>query len=136
MFFCTTCVGLLVFSIVIWFMDLKLFFWNCQGTGHPHFRNFVAEYRREFCLGVMWFFETRVSGIRVDGIIAKLGFANSFRIEARGFSGGIWIIWNDNFFVDILDLHPQVILMRVRNKQGLSKFLCSTMYASPQPATR
>ncbi|MBA0694313.1 hypothetical protein Goari_004624 [Gossypium aridum] len=36
-----------------------------------------------------------VSGARADGIIAKIGYPNSFRVEANGFAGGIWLCWND-----------------------------------------
>ncbi|KAG8503567.1 hypothetical protein CXB51_001561 [Gossypium anomalum] len=71
------------------------------------------------------FFETWISGIQANEIIAKLGFVNSLRIEVMGFSGRILILWCGN-----------VIPMRVRNRQGPSKFLCSTVYASPQPATQ
>ncbi|KAK5812655.1 hypothetical protein PVK06_028092 [Gossypium arboreum] len=116
------CVSLLVIFIISWLMDLNFFLWNCQGTRHPRFHNFVVEYRREICPDAMYFFKTQVSGIRADGIIVKLGFFNSFRIETKGFSRGIWILCSDNVFVDILDLHLQVIFIRVRNRQGLSKF--------------
>ncbi|KAH1108091.1 hypothetical protein J1N35_011859, partial [Gossypium stocksii] len=40
--------------------------------------------------------ETRVSGSKVDLIIAKLGFQFSHCMEAIGFSGGIWIGWKDS----------------------------------------
>ncbi|MBA0799755.1 hypothetical protein Gohar_010249, partial [Gossypium harknessii] len=55
-----------------------------------------------------------ISGIQVDGVIAKLGFPNSFQIEANGFSGGVWVVWNENILIDILELHPQMIYMRFK----------------------
>ncbi|TYG52705.1 hypothetical protein ES288_D09G050100v1 [Gossypium darwinii] len=55
-----------------------------------------------------------ISGIQVDGVIAKLGFPNSFRIEANGFAGGVWVVWNENILIDILELHPQMIYMRFK----------------------
>ncbi|MBA0697652.1 hypothetical protein Goari_021185, partial [Gossypium aridum] len=77
---------------------------------HPHFHNFVNEYKREFSLDLMGLFETRISSSRVNAIIGKLGFHNSFRIEAVGFAGVIWILWNNNIEVNVLDLHPQLSL--------------------------
>lgn len=118
------------------FYGFKTIFWNCQGTGHPRFHNFMAEYRRDCGPNVTCLFGTMVSGIHANGIIRKLSFANSFRIEARGFSGGIWILWSDSVLVDILDLHPQMILMRVRSKQGTSNFLVSAVYANTHVAMR
>ncbi|KAL4388329.1 hypothetical protein GQ457_09G016490 [Hibiscus cannabinus] len=38
-------------------------------------------------------FETRVSASKADHFIARHGFSFSFRIEANGFSIGIWILW-------------------------------------------
>ncbi|MBA0754494.1 hypothetical protein Gogos_020683, partial [Gossypium gossypioides] len=40
---------------------------------------------------VISLFETRVSGRKADSVISRLGFPNSFRVEAVGFAGGIWI---------------------------------------------
>ncbi|MBA0842410.1 hypothetical protein Goarm_002235, partial [Gossypium armourianum] len=39
---------------------------------------------------------TQISGYRADEVISKLGLLSSCRIEANGFSGGIWILWSDN----------------------------------------
>ncbi|CAN1172046.1 hypothetical protein LINPERHAP1_LOCUS22607 [Linum perenne] len=39
--------------------------------------------------------ETRVSGDVGAAIREKLWFRSSFIIEAKGFSGGIWLLWND-----------------------------------------
>lgn len=121
------------FSVI---MNMKFIFWNCQGTGHPRFHKFVVEYRREFNLDIFCFFETRVSGDRVDGIISKLGFDNSHRNEVVCFVGGIWVLWNDTVHVDIVDFHPQVITMKIRDSIRQSEFFCSAVYASPHGLTR
>ncbi|KAK5832639.1 hypothetical protein PVK06_016441 [Gossypium arboreum] len=39
--------------------------------------------------------EPIVSGAKADKIIAKLGFQYSHRVEAIGFSGGVWLGWKD-----------------------------------------
>ncbi|XP_019176864.1 PREDICTED: uncharacterized protein LOC109172167 [Ipomoea nil] len=36
----------------------------------------------------------KVSGTQADGICARLGFSDWIRVEAVGFSGGIWVFWN------------------------------------------
>lgn len=38
--------------------------------------------------------ETRCSGIKVNNIIKNLGFFKNMIIEACGFVGGIWWMWN------------------------------------------
>ncbi|KAK5770907.1 hypothetical protein PVK06_047064 [Gossypium arboreum] len=46
--------------------------------------------------------EPRVSGRKADEVIAKIGFQYSHRVEARGFSGGIWLGWNSSVNLEIL----------------------------------
>lgn len=40
--------------------------------------------------------ETRVSGDKADVIIRKIGVQEGFRVEAQGFSSGIWYMWKDS----------------------------------------
>ncbi|MBA0618349.1 hypothetical protein Godav_027711, partial [Gossypium davidsonii] len=103
-----------------------------NGIDHPRFQNFVKEYKREFSLDLISLFETHVSGQRVDGIIGKLGYQNSFKIEASDFFRGIWLIWNRNVDIEILYLHPQGIHMRFCSKRMNYTFLVLAIYASPQ----
>ncbi|KAA3472885.1 hypothetical protein EPI10_023308 [Gossypium australe] len=63
----------------------ELFFWNVQGCGHLRF------YMISIC--------------KVGSIIAKLGFNNSFRVEAASFTGGFCILWNNDIGVKILNAH-------------------------------
>ncbi|TYJ17389.1 hypothetical protein E1A91_A09G048500v1 [Gossypium mustelinum] len=55
-----------------------------------------------------------ISAIQIDGVIARLGFPNSFRIKANGFVGGGWVVWTENILTNILELHPQMIYMRFK----------------------
>ncbi|KAH1121098.1 hypothetical protein J1N35_004258 [Gossypium stocksii] len=59
-----------------------------------------------------------------------VGFQNSFTSEVLGFSGGIWLLWNDNITIDIVKVHPPVVHMRIT--QGSSAFISSAVYASLQ----
>lgn len=96
----------------------------------------MNKYRKDFSPDIVCLFETRISRARADGIISKIGYRNSFQVEANGFAGGIWICWNDNFLVDMLDIHSQVIHLKVNSKQGSDNIFCSAVYASLQPTKR
>ncbi|KAK5785567.1 hypothetical protein PVK06_040163 [Gossypium arboreum] len=84
--------------------------------GHPCFHNFVSEYQKEFQLEIVCLFETRTSGVRADRIISQIRMAWSCRIEANGFSNGIWTLWNEIVSIDILAIHPQMVHMKVLNE--------------------
>ncbi|KAK9020048.1 hypothetical protein V6N11_054545 [Hibiscus sabdariffa] len=57
--------------------------------------------------------ETRISGNKTDSVVRKLGFPNSFRVEARGFSGGIWLLWKDSISLEIEVISNQFIHYRL-----------------------
>lgn len=64
-----------------------------------------------------------------------MGLKNSHRIEAVGFSGGIWLLWNDLVSVNIISNDWQFISFKLcfpNNKQAL----VTAVYGSPQPQIR
>ena len=79
---------------------------------------------------VMVILETRVNEQRDETIILSLGFRNSFVVPTVGFSGGIWMLWDDTKVnVDILAFNHQVI----HCVANLHEWLFSAVYASPNP---
>ena len=79
--------------------------------------------------------ETKVLGHHVDEICWKIGFKNWVQVESVGFSRGIWIFWNDNLIVDVIQTNPLFLILKI--KQGNSTYLfCSKVYASPFPTWR
>ncbi|MBA0694106.1 hypothetical protein Goari_004432 [Gossypium aridum] len=54
---------------------------GCGGNGAPSLPQIGTEYRNEFSPDVLCLFETRISGSCADGIIGRIGFLNSCRIE-------------------------------------------------------
>ncbi|PPD83329.1 hypothetical protein GOBAR_DD19744 [Gossypium barbadense] len=77
-----------------------------------------------------------VSRVKADGIITKIGYPDSFRVEANGFAGGIWLCWNNDIMVDILNRHSQVVHVKIHSTMSLDNFFCSIVYASPHAAKR
>ncbi|KAK8604199.1 hypothetical protein V6N13_099148 [Hibiscus sabdariffa] len=77
------------------------------------------------------FVESRISGHKVDGIIASFSFLYSHRIEANGFSGGIWIAWHDSIKVEVILNHFQFVHCHVTDKCDGSSALAMVIYASP-----
>ncbi|KAE8729471.1 Xyloglucan galactosyltransferase KATAMARI1 [Hibiscus syriacus] len=68
---------------------------GCQPYLSRYFKQ-VVRYHKPYFVALL---ETRVSGLKADSIIAKFGFCNSFRVEAQGFRGGIWLLWQDHLQV-------------------------------------
>ncbi|XP_019183336.1 PREDICTED: uncharacterized protein LOC109178201 [Ipomoea nil] len=109
-------------------MDLML--WNCQGaSGRAIHRalNLMLQVYKPTILGL---FEPKVSGIQANKICSNLGFSDWVRVEAVGFSGGIWVLWKEPVHLDILFTHPQFILFQVR-QSGKPPWMFAPVYGSP-----
>ncbi|MBA0824766.1 hypothetical protein Goarm_021411, partial [Gossypium armourianum] len=64
---------------------------SIRGCASVKFRQIFHEYNMEYKPIIVGLLEPRVSGAKVDRIIAKLGFQRSHHVKAIGYSRGIWI---------------------------------------------
>ncbi|GMI71930.1 hypothetical protein HRI_000862300 [Hibiscus trionum] len=117
-------------------MDLKIICWNVQGCGDLRFLPAAKQFLRDCKPDLVVFVEPRISGRRANSVIFALSFPHSYRIEAIGFSGGIWVAWYDTVTVDIIITHFQFLHMRVMNKRIGSSMLATTIYTSPSASGR
>ena len=115
---------------------MSILTWNCQGAFDKRFpsifNSFVENYRPD----VFVVMEPRISGNKADQVIRRLRYSNSHRIEAQGFSGGIWILWSDRVRVKILHNHYQFIHTHIEFIDAPAAFLFSAIYGNPQASLR
>ncbi|KAG8479287.1 hypothetical protein CXB51_029072 [Gossypium anomalum] len=100
-------------------MNITVFSWNYQGCANIKFPRIFREYDMEYEPDIISLLKPRISGAKADKIIAKLGFQYSHRVEAIGFSGGIWLGWKGSVCLEVLCNHPQFILTRVWKKPSI-----------------
>lgn len=72
--------------------------WNCTGAGNKNFPSIVRDLTKTERIDILCLIETRISGPRAEMVIRKMGFNNWLRLEASGFAGGIWVLWNEDDF--------------------------------------
>lgn len=74
--------------------------------------------------------ETRCSGSKAIKLIKKMGFINHILSEAKGYSGGIWLLWNKvDLNIQAISIHDQFVHVEVKFAQEASWFL-TAIYAS------
>nr|GMD95341.1 uncharacterized protein LOC109159904 [Ipomoea batatas] len=109
---------------------MKCIVWNCQGAGgrafHRVFNNLIHSHKP----AIVGLVEPKVSGSQANAICTKLGFPNWVRVEAVGFSGGIWVFWSDVVNVYVLYTHPQFVLLQVTEGTQACWFY-AIVYGSP-----
>lgn len=105
--------ALVLFLYLISFIINNLFAWNCLGAGTDRFLRIFNCFMQDNKPDIVFLFETRISGKCVDHAIQRMGFDFSHRIEAQGFSDGLWILWRHYVSVDIILNHGQFIHLAI-----------------------
>ena len=114
---------------------MNCLFWNSRGTDSRSFPGLIREIVNKYKIDVLAILETRSSGDRARSIAKKLGFSEVKVVDAQGYSGGIWVLWNeDKMKIDVLGTTDQFIHLCWDN--GSFKSFLAAVYASPNPVKR
>ncbi|KAK5843024.1 hypothetical protein PVK06_005451 [Gossypium arboreum] len=100
------------------------------GCASPKFVMVVRDYFVEFNIDVEAFLKTQVSGLKADRNISKIGLDCSQRIEAKGYAGGLCVIWINTFQIQIILNDPQFTLL-FEETRGSRSFLVTFVYGYP-----
>ncbi|KAJ8442380.1 hypothetical protein Cgig2_018636 [Carnegiea gigantea] len=102
---------------------LRILVRNTQGAGSPDFIHMIKEHVRMQRPHIIALLETHVSGSRADDVCNKIGFRGKYRVEVRGYQGGIWILWlEDVIQVCILEAHEQFVTAWMLHR-GFEEFI-------------
>lgn len=74
--------------------SMKIILWNVRGAGHPGFKSHFLHLVQEHKPGIAILVETKLHGERARQICSQLPFDNFTVVDAVGFKGGLWILWN------------------------------------------
>ncbi|GMJ03751.1 hypothetical protein HRI_004044300 [Hibiscus trionum] len=115
---------------------VKALFWNSQGALDPDFNRYLSLFIRQHDPDVVVLMEPRISGRKADRFIRRHRFLHSYRVEASGFSGGIWLFWNDLVSMDVFAVSSQFIHALCTDRNSGVKSLVTCVYASPNRLCR
>ncbi|KAK7265229.1 hypothetical protein RJT34_32845 [Clitoria ternatea] len=109
---------------------------NCRGACAKRFPMIMKYLARTYKMGFIAILEPKISGEKVDLVTKRIGFLGVQKVDAVGFSGGIWCLWNgSSWAVDFIKASTQCIHLRIREGDNRA-WLLSIVYAFPQPQTR
>ncbi|XP_072058021.1 uncharacterized protein [Arachis hypogaea] len=110
--------------------------WNVRGVANKATIRTLKEMKKNHKPDITILVETRCSGKKAEETVKSLGFRHSFFEHARGYSGGIWIMWDDdNLQISINASHQQYIHLKVKEFQREEWWL-TAVYASPHENIR
>lgn len=108
---------------------MKIIIWNVNGAPSKEFIRTAKEIIMTHEPSFFRHPRNKVSGVKADKICNKIGFDQWLRVEALGFSGGIWIFWNNCTQIQAL---KQFIHLQIKHGHYRS-WLFSVVYGSPPP---
>ncbi|KAL4386967.1 hypothetical protein GQ457_09G022180 [Hibiscus cannabinus] len=94
---------------------------------------FLLRNKRPYIVAIL---EPRISGLAADRFIQKSGFESYYRVEAQGFSGGIWLLWRKTVQVDVHAVSSEFIHTICYSLEDGQCFYGSFVYASPNSLRR
>ncbi|KAK2637748.1 hypothetical protein Ddye_025543 [Dipteronia dyeriana] len=106
-----------------------------RGAGKHMFSKNIADLCSLYQLEILAIFEPRISDSKASRVIRKLGFSNSFVMDAEGFSRGIWLLWNNSkikLHVVAHSRHSIAALVKDHN----TIWIITVVYANPCLTTR
>ena len=97
------------------------------------FRDHAYELYRRHRPNILIIIEPRIAEARAQAVINTLPHNHSQRVAPTGFSGGIWLLWNESpsFKVGILTHSDNSIHALVKVPSPSLSFLLTVVYASP-----
>ncbi|XP_021852505.2 uncharacterized protein [Spinacia oleracea] len=117
-------------------LPISCMVWNVQGAGSQAFVAALKELTRSHQPNVLVLVETHMGGQQAQKISSILGYTGHSRVDAQGFSGGIWVYWRPELVtVDPILKHNQHITMDIK-RVGATPWYFAAVYASPDPSKR
>ncbi|XP_021826800.1 uncharacterized protein LOC110767533 [Prunus avium] len=109
--------------------------WNVRGAGSKKFPGIMKDLVKIHKIEILVILEPRISGNTALNVIKKLGFSKYHVVDANGFSGGLWMLWNELVScIDIVAYSRQSITALVKMNHG--DWLFTAVYAHPCPGIR
>ena len=118
------------------FHHMNIFVWNVQVAGSREVLNSLREHIHMHRPSIVALVETLISGAKAQSVCDRIEFRNCFRVEAQGFQGGIWVLWNsEEIEIEVINSHERFVMVEIK-PHGQMSWLLTFVYASPQIQTR
>lgn len=115
-------------------LTMNFLVWNCRGAGGKHFPALIKDCLHIYKLKFVALLEPRIHGTTADRVIQRIGLDGVVKVDANGFSGGLWCLWNPaHLNVNVISSSRYCVHLRL-NSTLANSWMLTIVYASPQPA--
>ncbi|XP_020412737.1 uncharacterized protein LOC109947231 [Prunus persica] len=110
--------------------------WNIRGAGSKRSLLAMQDLKYRHKLDMLVILEPRISSSKARKVISQLGFPKAEISDAVGFSGGIWLLWDDSKLnLRVIHCMDQAVSVCVETAGGTS-WIFTAVYGHPCPSKR
>ena len=112
----------------------KVISWNVRGAGGKKFKSAIYDLNQLHKMDILIVCEPKVQFSKTKNFLRKIGFPDAEVVEASGFSGGIWILYDKkNTAVTFVDSNTQSVTIKISGV-GSQDWILTAVYANPNSA--
>jgi hypothetical protein len=115
---------------------MSLLSWNCRGLGNPQTVLDLRQMVREKKPKAVFLMETKTRHKRIEFLKMKLGMENMFVVDSVGRSGGLALLWKEDFNLSIQNFSRRHINAVVNTGAGELEWKLTCIYGNPETANR
>ncbi|KAJ1686323.1 hypothetical protein LUZ63_017713 [Rhynchospora breviuscula] len=115
---------------------MSIISWNCRGSGGAVTIPTLARYLHSTRARLAFVSETKYSISQAKQRISRLSLRNSEVIPSVGKSGGIWLLWDDDVVVEVLERSFFFFFAKVQMYASEDPWLLGAVYAHPNPVVQ
>ena len=75
---------------------MNIMIWNSRGALKPSFQTYIHGLARQHDPAILVIMETKLGGSKAKEVTDRLPFDNAIHLETISFSGGLWLLWNED----------------------------------------
>ena len=118
-------------------VTMNILIWNSRGALKPALQTYVHELTRRHDPAIFVVMETKLDGSKAKEITDRLPFDGAIHTETIGFTGRMWLLWNeDQVVIQELAKTEQEIHVEVMVRASNLSWIFSAIYASPRNEER
>ncbi|CAM8896820.1 unnamed protein product [Rhodiola kirilowii] len=112
---------------------MSIISWNCRGVGGPRAVRSLCDVVNSYRPSILGLIETKKADGDWELLRYKLGFRGCFSVSSQGRSGGLALLWGEDFDVTLVNYSSNHIDVEVK---GTSTFYLSLFYGEPRTQDR
>ncbi|BFG25073.1 hypothetical protein CerSpe_113470 [Prunus speciosa] len=110
--------------------------WNARGAACTKFRYTMMKLIHVHRVDILFVCEPRIGGAKALDVVKSLGFSCFEVVDPIGYSGGLWLLWDDNkVSVEVIGTIDQTISTSIA-WPGQNPWLFTAIYAKPCSSKR